>query len=324
MTINHLAILPAIVFALSGSNSFGQYSPNLGDPFSLQDPQIQNQESQFQTNAENLSRYRQSIDAKVNQLQTKMLPTMDGNIIFQFPNYDIAINGTPSYPGQGNGTPRSSDGGGAARSEMSSTRVIWKSDQGYAWDGSNFLLSPNYSYELYTGDLYRRRVIGKPEKTWTPLKCEPSHDDPFALNDETNPFQFLPTTTKSATTLEKMHSSLPKATWPTAAPAGEGGPSEGDQKSEKIELDEMDRQVPGSSNARRFQRAKSIRTPNSVRAQQPVPLVTRSTLIRRPVTNNRSLNSSNLDFLRNGMTSPARPITKPSPRQIHRPGYSGR
>lgn len=310
MTIRFLAILPAIAITLYGSITCGQYAPNLREPITTQNSQP--------TSAERLIRYREQIDAKVSRSQTKMLTTLDGNFIFQFPNYDIAINGTPPYPGQGNGTPRISADGGQPQSQLSSTRVIWKNDQGYSWDGSNFLLSPNYSYELYTGEQFRRQLIGQRDQLWTPNKCEPRHDGASDPDAEIAPLPFQPTVTKSARTLEMMQSTLPKTTWGRST-QGATNEKQGDKKLEKLELDEMENQLPNNSTSRRTDQPRSPRS-TTIRAPH-ASFVTPQTLTRRPVTNNRSLNSSNIDFLRNGFAPSSGRTVNPLPRPTSPPAY---
>ena len=83
--------------------------------------------------------------------------TASGNVIFRFPNYDISIQGAPEYAGQGNGRSADpSDSTGQTREQVS-TRVIYKSPNG-AWDGSNFVLNPNYNYS-YANNFYRNRIV---------------------------------------------------------------------------------------------------------------------------------------------------------------------
>ena len=87
--------------------------------------------------------------------------THSGNVIFRFPNYDISIQGSPEYAGQGNG--RATDSTGRTREQVS-TRVIYKSPNG-AWDGANFVINPNYNYS-YANKFYRNRIT------------HPHHDGP--------------------------------------------------------------------------------------------------------------------------------------------------
>src|SRR5690606_1388540 len=95
--------------------------------------------------------------------------TYGGSIIFQFPNFDFAIGGTPAFAGQGSGAQRSSEEEDAMK-EVTPSRVIMKNDSGYLWDGSNYVRSPLYHDDAFANANYLQRIVGAPDQQWPSIR----------------------------------------------------------------------------------------------------------------------------------------------------------
>jgi hypothetical protein len=94
--------------------------------------------------------------------------TYGGSIVFEFPNYDFVIGGTPQFAGQGNGAMRTSADPDADR-DLTPSRIIMKNDQGYWWDGSNYFRSPYYHDDAFAHYNYLQRIVGRPDQQWPAL-----------------------------------------------------------------------------------------------------------------------------------------------------------
>ena len=224
--------------------------------------------------------------------------TYGGNVIFSFPNYDISIGGTPEYAGQGNGRAADpNDPTGQTRDQVS-TRVIYKSPNG-AWDGSNFVLSPNYNYS-YANNYYRNRALRRhritssPDEStdsgvWRPKYLE--HPRMAELEEPGNEPPFAIRTAKSLDTLDRMSRQGPsftysptpsyftsprKSTFDRSKAAQKRGPKKSARRQEQTgkqilwELDQTGsskqwarRQAESTSKIRRNRRGDSLKEPTS-------------------------------------------------------------
>lgn len=220
--------------------------------------------------------------------------TVGGNIVFQFPNYDISLRGTPEYAGQGNGR-RQSDPTDPGTAEQVSTRLIYKSPNG-SWDGANFLLHPNYNYS-YANNFYRNRFLisGKqqlddcesspmgdchraPYRTWTG-RYEPFQLRGSVADESSDPFAYRSRiTAKSDETMQRLYESRPSFRYaPTPLPlrpAKASASAKPDEKKERPKeiLWQLDQSVRSSNETWSVRQAKSTaRNRRDKSAQDSVP-----------------------------------------------------
>ncbi|MEZ6120043.1 MAG: hypothetical protein R3C28_26220 [Pirellulaceae bacterium] len=85
--------------------------------------------------------------------------TYSGNVYYHFPNYTVATNTLPFFPGE-RGRPSSREALGG--------RVIYFNDEGMSWDGNQFFVHPSYPYELATGHFYSQQdaLQQQPATNW--------------------------------------------------------------------------------------------------------------------------------------------------------------
>jgi hypothetical protein len=95
--------------------------------------------------------------------------TYEGRVFVSFPNYDIALSGTPSSPNQ---FPRPSSAG--------PPRVIFKDERGMYWDGGTYFVHPAYRQDLVTRHYYSQRIVGSPHAQWPPVPKAVAGEPPRA------------------------------------------------------------------------------------------------------------------------------------------------
>jgi hypothetical protein len=100
--------------------------------------------------------------------------TYEGRVFMSFPNYDIALSGTPSLPGQ-----TTIVSGQTGQNIDSEARVIFRNNHGMYWDGRNLFLHPAFRYDLVTRNYYAQQYVDQPQDEWPPVpELQPSIEVP--------------------------------------------------------------------------------------------------------------------------------------------------